>query len=115
MEPESYGPREPGDPLEPARLTVCPGCELDFAVPMDGAECDEHTWLIVLRCGACGLRYDRRASDEEIDRLCDEIDAGLDRLATHAERLDRERLGDQVEIFVAALAHDLISADDFAG
>lgn len=104
-EPDESGPR---------RLTVCPGCEQDFVIPVDGVEYDECSWLLILRCGACGLRFDRRATDEEVDELCSEIDDGLQRLAERADRINRERMLREVDLFVAALDRDLISGDDFA-
>lgn len=106
--------RDEPDGPEPRRLTVCPECELDFVIPVDGVEYDECSWLIILRCGACGLRFDRRASDEEVDALCIEIDDGLERLAARADRMNRERMLREVDLFVTALDRDLITGDDFA-
>jgi len=105
MESEKFGPR---------RLSVCPECDQDFVVPVDGVEYDERSWLLILRCGACGLRYDLHARDDEVDALCAEVDEGLDRLAAGVERLDRERMSAEADIFATALQLDLISGDDFA-
>ena len=106
--------RDEPDGPEPRRLTVCPECEQDFVIPVDGVEYDECSWLLILRCGACGLRFDRRASDEEVDALCAEVDEGLQRLAEGADRINRERMVREVDLFVVALDRDLISGDDFA-
>lgn len=99
---------------EPRRLALCPLCGSDYVVPLDGTEGDEH-WWVLLRCGACQVVRDLIASEAEVDALCDDIDAGLARLAFGAERLHRERRETEIEIFAAALQHDLISGDDFAG
>lgn len=98
---------------EPRRLSVCPLCGVDFVVPIDGAESQDH-WTIDLRCGACGVRRTLFASDEEVDALCDDIDAGMAKLAAEADRLNRERREAEIQIFTAALTRDLISGDDFA-
>lgn len=93
---------------------MCPECERDFVIPVDGVEYDECSWLLILRCGACGFRFDRRASDEEVDELLAEVDEGLQRLAERADRINRERMLREVDLFVTALDRDLISGDDFA-
>ena len=105
--------REIDWPGEPRRLAVCPLCGSDYVVPLDGTERDEH-WWVLLRCGSCDAVRDLIASDAEVEALCEEIDAGLARLALGAERLHRERRETEIEIFAAALRRDLISGDDFA-
>ncbi len=97
---------------DPPRLIVCPLCSWDFVVPVAGEQLDEG-WELVLRCGACGALRELVASDEQVDALCDEIEAGLARLELVVERLHRERREDEIELFAAALERDLISGDDF--
>jgi hypothetical protein len=99
---------------DPSRLIVCPLCSCDFVVPVSGEELDGG-WELVLRCGACGELRELLATEEEVDALCDEIEAGLLRLELSVERLHRERREDEIEIFAAALQRDLISGDDFHG
>jgi hypothetical protein len=99
---------------DPSRLIVCPLCSCDFVVPVSGEELDGG-WELVLRCGACGEVRELIASDQQVDALCDEIDAGLGRLELSVERLHRERREDEIEIFAAALQRDLITVDDFRG
>jgi hypothetical protein len=82
-------------------------------VAVDGTEGLEN-WLIVLRCGACGALRNVIASDEEVEVLCDEIDAGLGKIEARAEQLHRNRREAEIAIFAAALAQDLISSEDFA-
>ena len=82
-------------------------------VAVDGTEGLE-SWLIVLRCGACGALRNVIASDQEVEALCEEIDAGLGSIAAGAERMHRDRRETEIAIFAAALARDLISSDDFA-
>jgi hypothetical protein len=97
----------------PRRLSLCPLCGRDFVVAVDGSEGHE-SWLMVLRCGACGEIRNVIASDEEVEALCEEIDAGLGSIAAGAERMHRDRREAEIAIFAAALARDLISVDDFA-
>jgi hypothetical protein len=103
----------PGDRHGPPRLVICPLCGCDYVVPVAGEEIGEDSWELVLRCGACGVQRELVASDEEVDALCTDIDVGLGRLELGLERLHRERREDEIELFAAALARDLISSDDF--
>ena len=97
----------------PRRLAVCPQCFRNYVVPLDGVERDEHTWWLELRCGWCGAHRSLIASQEEAYDLCEEVDAGLARLAAAADRLHQQRREAEIELFAAALARDLISSDDF--
>jgi hypothetical protein len=68
---------------------------------------------MALRCGACGTREEVVVPNAEAERFGDALDAGVAEIAAAADRLDRERLGDQADAFAVALARDLIDAGDF--
>jgi hypothetical protein len=95
-------------------LHVCVRCGRHFCWPVDWEIMDESSLRMGLRCGECG--HERRvvvsaaqaaAFDVELDRHEAAITAA-------ADRLSRERMAVEVETFAAALADDLIDADDFA-
>ena len=95
------------------RLEVCVRCRRDYCCPVDWETADEGHWRIELCCGECGHEREAVAPDAQVAMF----DLALDRqeaaIARAADRLSRERMELELEAFVAALADDLIDADDF--
>jgi hypothetical protein len=52
--------------------------------------------------------------EREIDAFDEQLDLGAHELADELKALERSNMADMADAFVAALAADLISADDFA-
>jgi hypothetical protein len=75
---------------------------------------DQDHWWMLLRCGACGHRYDAIVCDETAHEFDTKLDRDLARIAIGAERLHRQWRKAEVDAFAAALDRDLIGADDFA-
>jgi transcription elongation factor Elf1 len=100
--------------LPASGLHRCPDCGRDRVCPVDWEAVDEEHWEIALRCGECGTRRDVLATNAEAA----EYDVVLDRQQRTIERaltrLDAERMAQELERFVRALADDLIDANDFA-
>lgn len=94
-------------------LHVCPRCRHHFCRPVDWEPSNESCWRIELRCAQCGHEREVRATNDEAAAFDVELDRHEAAIAAAADALDRERLATQVETFAAALAGDLISADDF--
>jgi hypothetical protein len=94
-------------------LGVCGRCGAAVVVPVRWHEAGDDAWWMALRCGACGARQEVVVPDAEAERFGDALDAAVAEIAAAADRLDRERLGDQAAAFSAALARDLIDAGDF--
>ena len=94
-------------------LRRCPACRGRLACPMDWHESDDTHWHVDLRCGDCGYRWDLEIHDSRASRYDIELD--VDRLAMRRalERLDLERMADEVETFATALSRDLIDPADF--
>lgn len=84
-----------------------------MVVPVRWHEQGEDGWWMALRCGACGAREARVVGNAEATRFGERLDAGMAEIAAAADRIDRERLGEQAAAFAAALARDLIDAGDF--
>ena len=96
-----------------ARLIMCASCRSSIVNPVDWEENDETRWWVRLRCGACGETHEpssptTRRSDSNATSRQDSVDR------RDVEKLDRERMLWEVDVFVAALERDLIGAADFA-
>ena len=95
-------------------LGACGRCGASVVVPVRWQELGDQAWWMALRCGECGARDDVVVTNAEAERFGEALDAGVAEIAAAADRLDRERLGDQADAFAMALARDLIDAGDFA-
>jgi len=82
--------------------------------PVDWYEADKSSWWVRLRCGACAWTREDVFSDDDVKRLERDLAPGLDAMAKAVARLDRERMEREADVFIAALARDLIGPADFA-
>ena len=71
-------------------------------------------WHLWRRCPECEWRCDGIHGEREIDAFDEVLDDGSEELAGELRAFERERLREIAEVFVAALAADLITADDFS-
>jgi hypothetical protein len=95
------------------RLDLCPACGEGFVYPVTWAESGPADWWLLLRCGGCGTWRDVVASNHAVAAFDRMLDLEMNAIRTAAERLARESLSKQAEIFGAALRLDLLGADDF--
>jgi hypothetical protein len=96
------------------RLILCASCRSSVVNPVDWEENDETRWWVRLRCGACGETHETVVTNGQVKRLERDLAPGLRQIAETVERLDRERMLWEVDVFVAALERNLIGAADFA-
>ncbi len=96
------------------RLVSCSICGSRTVNPVDWREHDERHWWVRLRCGECAWSREAVITDAEAQQLDRDLEPGLREIAALAERLDRERMENDVDVFVAALRRDLIGPADFA-
>ncbi len=82
--------------------------------PIEWEPADTEHWRIVERCGACELWRVVVISNARAALLDVRLDNQVAIIAHALQRLDRERMVAQVEMFTAALQQDLIGAADFA-
>lgn len=97
-----------------ATLADCSACGSDFVHPVDWRPLDDQQWWMRLRCGECGQSWEETVADceaELYDRALDRAEHGMRRTA---DRLGREALEQEAEVFATALELDLIGAEDFA-
>jgi hypothetical protein len=95
-------------------LIVCEACRSAMANPVDWRVADDVRWWIRLRCGDCGWSREVTVTDAVAHRLERDLEPGLRAIAAAADRLDRERMSQEVASFLAELEHDFIEPDDFA-
>ena len=69
---------------------------------------------LLLRCGACADEREVTVGDDVAKRYGEDLDASQREIERAVERLDRERMAGETEIFAQALERDLIDAGDFA-
>jgi hypothetical protein len=95
-------------------LHLCALCHADCVVPVWWESEGDDRWRMLLRCGACDTYRDVIAPDDVADAYDRDLARGMREIRIALERLDRERMADQTDAFVAALQRDLIDAGDFA-
>ena len=93
---------------------MCGACGHHLVNPVDWYEADESSWWVRLRCGACAWTREGVFSDDDVKRLERDLGSGVDAVAKAVAKLDRERMEREAEVFIAALARDLIGPTDFA-
>jgi hypothetical protein len=101
-------------PAPASDLHRCQLCDDDSVVPIEAAPLDPGRWEMRLRCGQCGTYREVIVSDRVAKRYDEELNRGMGEIAAALKREDRERMTAEVRVFVAALEHDLIDAEDFA-
>lgn len=95
-------------------LHLCPQCGSDLVQPTRWEQAGQRgQWRLWRRCPECEWRCDGIHGEGEIDAYDEALDDGAEALACELEELERERMRDVTEVFTAALAADLITADDF--
>jgi hypothetical protein len=95
-------------------LHVCPACGSRLVQPTRWEQTAERGhWHLWRRCPECELRCDGIHGEREIDAFDEVLDNGAEALAAELQELERESMRHIAETFTAALAADLITADDF--
>jgi hypothetical protein len=96
-------------------LHVCPGCGSTLVQPTRWEQTAKRgLWHLWRRCPECEWRSDGVHGEAEIDAFDEQLDDGAEALATELRELQHETMREIVETFAAALAADLITADDFS-
>ena len=95
-------------------LHVCAGCGSGLVQPTrwEQGSARGH-WRLWRRCPECEWSCDAVHGEREIDAYDEELDAGTQALSGVLKQLERENMQHVADSFTAALAADLITADDF--
>ena len=96
-------------------LHVCPHCNSAMVQPTRWEQADERGhWHLWRRCPECEWRSDGIHGEAAIDAYDEALDRGTEILAEDLRTIVRENMERVTETFAAALAADLITADDFS-
>jgi len=95
-------------------LHVCPSCGSHLVQPTCWEQAgDRGHWRLWRRCPECEWLGDGVHGESEIDAFDEELDTGTRGLNDILQALERENMQYVADTFSAALAADLIWADDF--
>jgi hypothetical protein len=96
-------------------LHICPECGSDLVQPTRWEQAGDRVhWRIWRRCPECEWFSHGVHDCDEIDAFDEQLDRGAHELADELRALEHSNMTAMADAFVAALAVDLISADDFA-
>jgi hypothetical protein len=95
-------------------LHICPECSSRLVQPTCWEQAgDRGHWRLWRRCPECAWHCDSVHGEAEIDAFDEELDRGTQALSGVLKALEHENMQHLGKTFAAALAADLISADDF--
>jgi len=98
-----------------AGLHVCTECGSNLVQPTRWEQTAKRGhWRLWRRCPECEWRSDGIHGEAEIDAFDEALDDGAEALAVELRELEHEGMRAIAETFAAALAADLITADDFS-
>jgi len=98
-----------------AGLHVCPECGSSLVQPTRWEQTTKRGhWRLWRRCPECEWRCDGIHGEREIDAFDEALDDGAEALAAELHELEHEGMREIADVFAAALAADLITADDFS-
>lgn len=96
-------------------LHVCPSCTSHLVQPLSWEQTENRGhWHLWRRCPECEWRGEGVHGEIQIDAYDIELDSGTELLNFELSQLARENMERLAETFAAALAADLIGADDFS-
>lgn len=96
-------------------LHICPRCDSSLVQPTCWEQTvDRAHWRVWRRCPECEWSCQGVHGEREIDDFDEQLDLGAHELADELRALEHSNMADMADAFAAALAADLIGADDFA-
>lgn len=102
------------DQTEAKQLHICPECGSGLVQPTCWEQAgDRAHWRVWRRCPECEWFCQGVHGEREIDAFDEQLDIGAHALADELKALEHSNMADMADAFAAALAADLIGADDF--
>jgi hypothetical protein len=96
-------------------LHICPNCGSSLVQPTSWEQVgDRNGWRVGRRCPECEWSGNSVHHVGEIDAFDEQLELGSQELAGQLRAMEHANMSETAENFVAALANDLIGADDFA-
>jgi hypothetical protein len=112
-----YESTAPSAPLPASRplddLHVCPECDRELVYPVEWEESSPTHWEVLLRCPNCEWSEVGTFDQPTVDRFDEHLDIGTEALIRDLKRLTRANMEDEIDVFSAALAADVILPEDF--
>ena len=105
--------REP-QPAEPYQeLHVCLECESRLVYPMEWEEAGPENWTVLLHCPNCDLFREGVFCQDTVEAFDEELDRGVEQLASDYRRLMRANMAEEIERFIGAVHAGAIAPEDF--
>ena len=100
-------------PSEVRDLHVCPQCDRELVYPVEWEEASATHWEVLLRCPNCEWSEVGTFDQPTVDRFDEQLDLGTEALMRDLKRLTRANMEEEIDVFSAALAADVILPEDF--
>lgn len=97
-----------------ADLSVCPSCGSGLVQPLRWEERDDGRLELDLRCPECFAWMRGRFDPEDVEALDRTLRAARETLTAAHDQCVTESMEAMAECLEAAMARDLVTADDFA-
>jgi hypothetical protein len=94
-------------------LHICPECDSELVQPVAWGQVSEDNWELTLYCPNCEHAREGVFDQDDVAKLEEELDEGVDAILRDLQRLTHANMADQIDRFVAALQDDLILPEDF--
>lgn len=101
------------DETAPRGLHVCPQCHSDLVQPISWSETSDNRWELTIECPNCWWYEEGQYDREQVDRLEENLDDGVDEMLGDLQRLTQANMAEQIDRFISALNKDLILPEDF--
>jgi hypothetical protein len=102
-----------GTPTVTEGLHICPECRSELVQPVAWGQVSVEHWELELYCPNCGHSREGVFDQDDVAKLEEQLDEGVDAIIDDLQRLAQANMADQIERFVAALEADLILPEDF--
>jgi hypothetical protein len=97
----------------PEGLHICPQCSSELVQPVGWGAVTPDKWELTLHCPNCEWLSEGVFAQDDVAKLEEELDRGLEAVLRDLKRLADANMADEVERFAAALEADLILPEDF--
>jgi hypothetical protein len=94
-------------------LHICPECSSELVQPVSWGQVTADHWELELYCPNCGHSREGVFDQDDVAKLEERLDEGVDAILRDLQRLTHANMTDQIERFAAALEADLILPEDF--
>ena len=94
-------------------LHVCHGCQSELVQPLEWRATEDERWELMLHCPNCDWSCEGVYSQQQVERLEEQLDLGVEAIVRDLQRLTCANMADEIERFAIALQNDLILPEDF--